>query len=62
MSKKLLLKNDHIPNIRSYEVYRANGGYTAVEKALKTMTPEVIVEEVKNPAYVVGVAQVFLPG
>lgn len=44
---KLLLKNDHISNIRSYEVHRANGGYQAVEKAFK-MTPDEIVEEVKK--------------
>lgn len=44
---KLLLKNAHIPNIRSYETHRANGGYAAVEKALK-MTPDEIVEEVKK--------------
>ena len=44
---KLLLEKDHIPNIRSYEVWKANGGYASVEKALK-MTPEQIVEEVKK--------------
>ncbi|MCX8481920.1 MAG: NADH-quinone oxidoreductase subunit NuoF [Sediminibacterium sp.] len=45
--KKLLLANDHIPTIHSYNVYRENGGYNAVEKALKT-SPESIVEEVKK--------------
>lgn len=48
MGKKLLLNNDHIPGIRTYDVYRKNGGYASVEKALKTMTPEAIVEEVKK--------------
>lgn len=48
MGKKLLLKNDHIPNAHTYEVYRQNGGYTSVEKALKTMTPDAVVEEVKK--------------
>lgn len=48
MGRKLLLANDHIPGIQSYEVYRKNGGYASVEKALKTMTPEAIVEEVKT--------------
>ena len=48
MGKKLLLKNDHIPDIHTYEVYRKNGGYTSVEKAMKTMTSEAIVEEVKK--------------
>jgi NADH-quinone oxidoreductase subunit F len=48
MAKKLLLKDDHIPGIQSYEVYRKQGGYASVEKALKTMTPEAVVEEVKK--------------
>ncbi len=46
MSQKLLLKNAHIEGIRTYDVHRKNGGYAAVEKALK-MTPEEIVEIVK---------------
>ncbi|MBP7274404.1 MAG: NADH-quinone oxidoreductase subunit NuoF [Saprospiraceae bacterium] len=33
--------------IHTYDVYRKNGGYRSVEKALKTMSPEQIVEEVK---------------
>jgi NADH-quinone oxidoreductase subunit F len=45
---KLLLKNDHIPGIQGYEVYRKNGGYASVEKALKTMSPDAVVEEVKK--------------
>jgi NADH-quinone oxidoreductase subunit F len=48
MARKLLLANAHIPGIRGYEVYRREGGYRSVEKALKTMTPEAIVEEVKK--------------
>ncbi len=48
MGKKILLKNDHIPGIQSYEVYRQRGGYASVEKALKTMTPETILDEVKK--------------
>ena len=48
MTKKLLLQNDHIPGIQTYEVYRANGGYASVEKALKSMSPEQVVEEVKK--------------
>ena len=47
MSKKLLLKDAHIEGIRYFDVYRKQGGYEAVEKALK-MTPEAIVEEVKT--------------
>lgn len=47
MSKKLLLDKAHIEGIRSYEVYRREGGYKSVEKALK-MQPAEIVEEVKK--------------
>jgi NADH-quinone oxidoreductase subunit F len=48
MGKKILLANDHIEGIRFLDTYRRNGGYTALEKALKSMTPEQIVEEVKT--------------
>ena len=48
MGKKLLLKNDNVPGIRNYDVYRKNGGYSSVEKAVKTMTPEAVTEEVKK--------------
>ena len=47
MSKKLLLANAHVPGIRSYDVYRREGGYRSVEKALK-MQPAEIVDEVKK--------------
>ncbi len=46
MSKKLLLEKAHIEGIKHYPVYRREGGYASVEKALK-MKPEEIVEEVK---------------
>jgi len=48
MNKKLLIQNDKVPNIHTLEVYRQYGGYDSVEKALKTMTPEAVVEEVKK--------------
>ncbi|RME16507.1 MAG: NADH-quinone oxidoreductase subunit F, partial [Bacteroidetes bacterium] len=48
MGRKLLLDKIHIPGIQSYEVYRQNGGYTAVEKALRNLSPDQIVEEVKK--------------
>jgi len=48
MGKKLLLEHDNVPGINTLSVYRQKGGYTALEKALKTMTPEAIVEEVKT--------------
>jgi len=47
MSKKVLLNNISVPGIQGYDVYRANGGYASVEKALK-MTPDAIIEEVKK--------------
>jgi NADH-quinone oxidoreductase subunit F len=47
MGRKLLLEKADIPGIREYDVYRRNGGYASVEKALK-MTPEAVVEEVKK--------------
>lgn len=48
MGKKLLLEKVNIPGIETYEVYRREGGYKSVEKALKEMTPEAMVEEVKK--------------
>ena len=48
MGRKLLLHNDHVPGIHTLEVYRANGGYASVEKALKTMTPDQVTDEVKK--------------
>ncbi|MCU0389069.1 MAG: NADH-quinone oxidoreductase subunit NuoF [Chitinophagaceae bacterium] len=48
MSKKLLLEKAHVEGIRYYDVYRREGGYRSVEKALKNMTPDEVVEEVKK--------------
>lgn len=48
MSKKLLLKNDHIPDIHKLSVYRQHGGYAVLEKTLKTMAAEAVVDEVKK--------------
>ncbi|NQD70265.1 NADH-quinone oxidoreductase subunit NuoF [Sphingobacterium shayense] len=48
MARKLLLTHIDIPGIESLEVYRKNGGYRSVEKALKTMSPDDVVEEVKK--------------
>ncbi|NNV54798.1 NADH-quinone oxidoreductase subunit NuoF [Limnovirga soli] len=47
MGVKLLLEKAHVPGIRGYDVYRSEGGYRSVEKALK-MAPADIVEEVKK--------------
>ena len=48
MGKKLLIHNDKVPGIDTLEVYRAHGGYSSVEKALKTMTPDQVTDEVKK--------------
>ncbi len=48
MSKKLLLKYDHIPGIQTLDVYRKHEGYSALEKALKSMQPDEVLEEVKK--------------
>ncbi len=45
--KKLLLDKIHIEGIKSFDVYRREGGYKSVEKALQ-MKPNDIVEEVKR--------------
>jgi len=46
--RKLLLDKDHIPGIQGLNVYRQNGGYASLEKALKQMSPEQVLEEVKT--------------
>jgi NADH-quinone oxidoreductase subunit F len=48
MGKRLLLKDIDVPGINTFEVYRRQGGYASVEKALKTMTPDDVIEEVKK--------------
>lgn len=46
--RRLLLDKVDIPGIESFEVYKKNGGYRSVEKALKSMSPDDVVEEVKK--------------
>ncbi len=48
MGRKLLLEHINVPGINTFAVYRGKGGYRAVEKALKSMSPEDVVEEVKK--------------
>src|ERR1700759_5307458 len=48
MARKLLLQYINEPGIETFEVYRKKGGYASVEKALKTMSPDAVVEEVKK--------------
>lgn len=47
MARKILFENIHVPGIETYKVYKETGGYRAAEKALKTMSPDEIMEEVK---------------
>lgn len=48
MARTLLLTHINTPGINTFSVYREKGGYRAVEKAVKTMAPEDVVEEVKK--------------
>lgn len=46
--RRLLIDKVDIPGIETFEVYKKNGGYRSVEKALKSMSPDDVVEEVKK--------------
>jgi NADH-quinone oxidoreductase subunit F len=48
MGKKLLIQHADVPNIHTLQVYKEKGGYASVEKALRSMTPNDVVEEVKK--------------
>ena len=48
MGLKILTEHINVPGINTLEVYRKMGGYRSVEKALKTMTPDEVVDEVKK--------------
>jgi NADH-quinone oxidoreductase subunit F len=48
MGRKLLLDKANVEGIHGYDVYRREGGYASVEKALKTMTPDQVTDEVKK--------------
>ncbi|WP_181304734.1 NADH-quinone oxidoreductase subunit NuoF [Rufibacter sp. XAAS-G3-1] len=47
MGRKLLTEHINVEGIHTFDVYRKHGGYASVEKAIKTMSPEEVVEEVK---------------
>jgi NADH-quinone oxidoreductase subunit F len=65
----VLLRRINKPNSASIETYRADGGYRALEKALKTMTPDEVTKAVKDSAlrgrggagFPCGVKWSFLP-
>lgn len=44
---KILTEHIDVPGIETLEVYKKHGGYAAVEKALKTMSPDEVTEQVK---------------
>jgi NADH-quinone oxidoreductase subunit F len=48
MGIKILTEHIGVENIKDFEVYRRKGGYASVEKALKSMSPAAVVEEVKK--------------
>lgn len=48
MEEKILTRNLDLNNFFRIDVYLKKGGYKAVEKALKRMTPEQILKEVKK--------------
>ncbi|MDR1246080.1 MAG: NADH-quinone oxidoreductase subunit NuoF [Clostridiales Family XIII bacterium] len=45
--KRIVLRNAGVINPESIDAYIAVGGYKAIEKALKDMSPEEVIEEVK---------------
>jgi len=45
--KKIVLRNCGVINPEKIEEYIATGGYTATKKALTSMTPEEVIEEIK---------------
>lgn len=48
MDRQLLLEHIKVENIALYETYRKMGGYRSVEKALKSLSPQEVVDEVKK--------------
>jgi NADH-quinone oxidoreductase subunit F len=45
---KILTQHIDVPGIETIDVFMQNGGYKAVEKAIKTMAPDEVTEEVKK--------------
>jgi len=46
--ERILTRWMDIPDLRTLDVYVGNGGYKALRKALFDMSPEQIINEVKN--------------
>ncbi len=43
----IILRNQNIPDIADIDVYERHGGYNALKKALKDLTPEQVTDQVK---------------
>lgn len=48
MGRTILLKNIEVPGIRTFDGYRSNGGYQAVERGLREMSPAEVIQEVNR--------------
>ncbi|MBI3015129.1 MAG: NADH-quinone oxidoreductase subunit NuoF [Candidatus Tectomicrobia bacterium] len=48
MAERIVFKNVEAPNSRELETYRARGGYRALEKALKEIKPDDLIDIVKR--------------
>lgn len=48
MYEPILLKNIHLENSHQLATYRANGGYEALSKALRDLSPDQLIEIVKD--------------
>ncbi|MBK7212271.1 MAG: NADH-quinone oxidoreductase subunit NuoF [Bacteroidales bacterium] len=47
MGRKILLEKIDIPGINTFDGYRAEGGFSTVERALRSMKPDEVTEEVR---------------
>jgi len=48
MGHSILLQHAKVPGIQNLAVYKAHGGYQALEKVIKTLTPDQVTNEIKD--------------
>ena len=48
MARQILLHNIEVPGLANFQVYRQLGGYSAIEKTLRDLTPDQVTDEVKK--------------